>query len=560
MRHCHYIYGHCYHAHPYVSPFPDPYAGPEHLKAFSIAGFSGLGIGLAVVLLLRETKLRWSWTLPGALLIPIAFQLDWRLGVGYTGAVLSSSGIGYWLHKKEKERGGPEAREEEERLGPLRWARSRISRARQDDDRVVGDKLAIGTNGRGERCWVPFGRDHGVHGLVLGATGSGKTVTQAAIAQAYILAGLPVIVFDPKGDRYLRAVLRDAAARAGARFVEWSPTGDHVYNPFGRGGPTEIADKALAGHDWSEPHYKLITQRLLGQVMTTMRAAGEWPPTLSNVVRYMDPERLDGLASKVGGDVAERVSAYVDSLSPRAKAELGGGRDRLAVLAESELGPRLDPALGDGPLLSFEQTLGRGDVLYMTTDADRYPAASQLLGAAVVIDLVTLTTDLQDGELRGLLLVDEFSAVLAGEISRLFGRARGAGLSVLLGTQSLADIRSARPDDHSDTLTEQLLDNVEFGIVHRQNDPASAERLAQMGGTKPAYSTTRRVGGVGAFSGLGEGTRTPGREFLVHPDEFKRLQVGEAVVINPMAKRPAEIVEVWPPEQGDPQGKDPRRG
>jgi conjugal transfer pilus assembly protein TraD len=538
------------HYHHYVSPITtDPYAGINGVKAFAISMGLGIGIGIAVALLLRETKLRWSWTLLGALLVPIVGQIDWRLGVAYANAVLWASGLGYWLHKQEKERGGPEAREEEQRLGPLRWARSLISRAKQSDERVVGDKLAIGTNRRGERCWVPFGRDHGVHGLVLGATGSGKTVTQAAIAVAYILAGLPVIVLDPKGDRYLRAVLRDAAARAGARFLEWSPTGSYVYNPFGRGGPTEIADKALAGHDWSEPHYKLITERLLGQVMTTMRAAGEWPPTLSKVVRYMDPERLDALASQVGGDVAERVSAYVDSLSPRAKAELGGGRDRLAVLAESELGPRLDPALGDGPPLSFEETLGRGDVLYMTTDADRYPAASKLLGAAVVIDLVTLTADLQDGELRGLLLVDEFSAVLAEDVSRIFGRARGAGLSVLLGTQSLADIRSARPDDPTDTLTEQLSDNIEFAIVHRQNDPASAERLAQMAGTKAAYSTTRRVGGVGALSGLGDGTRTPGREFLVHPDEFKRLRVGEAVVINPMAKTPAEIVRIWPPKE-----------
>ena len=543
MKHSHYHY---------VSPTTtDPYAGLNRLKAFGISMGLGLGIGIAVALLLRETKLRWTWTLPGAFLVPIVGHIDWRLGVGYTNAVLWGSGIGYWLHKQEKERGGPEAREEDQRLGPLRWARSRISRAKQSDERVVGDKLAIGTNRRGDRCWVPFGRDRGVHGLVVGATGSGKTVTQAAIAVAYILAGLPAIVVDPKGDRYLRAVLRDAAARAGARFLEWSPTGNHVYNPFGRGGPTEIADKALAGHDWSEPHYKLITQRLLGQVMTTMRAAAEWPPTLSKVVRYMDPERLDALASKVGGAVAERVSAYVDSLSPRAKAELGGGRDRLAVLAESELGPRLDPALDDGPLLSFEETLGRGDVLYMTTDADRYPAASKLLGAAVVIDLVTLTADLQDGELRGLLLVDEFSAVLAEHVSRIFGRARGAGLSVVLGTQSLADIRSARPDDPSDTLTEQLSDNIEFAIVHRQNDPASAERLAQMAGTKAAYSTTRRVGGVGALAGLGEGTRTPGREFLVHPDEFKRLRVGEAVVINPMAKTPAEIVRIWPPKEAN---------
>ena len=197
---------------------------------------SASALGIAVAFLLRETKLRWTWTLPGAPLVPVVWLIDWRLGVGYANVVLFGSGFGYWLHKQEKERGGPEAREEDERIGPLRWAHSRISRARQSDERVVGDKLAIGTNRRGERCWVPFGRDRGVHGLVLGATGSGKTVTQAAIAVAYILAGLPVIVLDPKGDRYLRAVVRDAAARAGARFLEWSPTGNYVYNPFGRGG------------------------------------------------------------------------------------------------------------------------------------------------------------------------------------------------------------------------------------------------------------------------------------------------------------------------------------
>ena len=42
----------------------------------------------------------------------------------------------------------------------------------------------------------------------------------------------------------LRAVLVDAAARAGMLFREWSPSGSTVYNPFERGNPTEIAGKA----------------------------------------------------------------------------------------------------------------------------------------------------------------------------------------------------------------------------------------------------------------------------------------------------------------------------
>lgn len=527
----------------------DPTAIADHFWALAIPLLIGMAVGALGALVLRAAKLRWTWALWGAPVAWLAWLVDWQVGLTCATAVVTAAGGGAYWHFEDLERGGSEARQACETLGPLRWTWSRAQRIRADQARVNGDKLALGSARRGGCCRVPFGRERGVHAIVLGATGSGKTVAQAAIAQAYVLAGLPAIVLDPKGDGYLRAVLTDAARRAGVRFREWTPVGRTIYNPFGRGGPTEITDKALAGHHWSEPHYELITQRLLLQVLTTMRAAGVWPPTPSTVVRHMDPERLDALASRVGGEIGERVSTYVDGLSARAKAELGGGRDRLAVLAEGELGPRLDPALGRGPALRFEESLERGDVVYIHVDADRYPAASKLLGAAVVIDLVTLTADLQDGALRGLVVIDEFAAIAAEQVFRLFGRARSAGLSVLLGTQSLADLRSARPDDPSDTLTEQVLTNIEFALVHRESDPDSAERLAQMAGTRPAWSTTRRVTGIPGFTQLEEGTRTREREFLVNPDDFKRLQTGEAVVINPTAKPPAEIIRVWPPKR-----------
>jgi len=149
----------------------------------------------------------------------------------------------------------------------------------------------------------------------------------------------------------------------------------------------------------------------------------------------------------------------VDGLSAKARADLGGGRDRLAVLADGELGPRLDPKLGDGPQISFERALAQKEIVYFHIDADRYPAASKLLGAALVIDLVTLVAQMQGSDMRGLLVIDEFAALAADQVSRLFGRARSAGLSVLLGTQGLADLRTARPEDPTDSLTEQVLTN-----------------------------------------------------------------------------------------------------
>jgi hypothetical protein len=533
----------------------------DHLAAICVPLMVGIALGIGTLLALRVARLRWTWALCGIPVAYLAWPLDWQ--VGLTVAIVSTTAAGgglYW-HLQDIERGGEEARAVRNAMGPLHVVRSWVAKRRIGDQRVrparksaLGrpgdDRLALGQTRKGGVRHVPLGLSRGVHSFVIGATGAGKTVTQAAIAQAHILAGLPVIVIDPKGDRYMCRVLQEAAEQAGARFRAWSPTGRAIYNPFARGGATEITDKLLAGHRWTEPHYELATQRLLLHVLTTMHGAGRWPPTLSQIVTHMDPDRLDCLAQEVGGDVATRVSEYVDGLSARGRADLGGGRDRLAVLADGELGPRLDPALGKGPEINLAESLGAREVIYFHIDADRFPAASKLLGAALVIDLVTLTADMQGSGLGGLLVIDEFAALAAEQVSRLFGRARSAGLSVVLGTQSLADLRGARPDDDSDTLTEQVLTNVEFAVVHREADPDSAERMARMAGTQLSWSTTEKTGGVrdGWFAPR-EGTRTRAREFVVLPDEIKRLRTGEAVLINPTAKTPGEIVRVFAPRE-----------
>jgi hypothetical protein len=512
-----------------------------------------LGVVLGYLLLraLQRHRLRFTWALLGLPLTYCLWFVDKRLGVVLLAATVSSIWLGYTVHDEALASGGEEARAHRDTLGPFRYLRSRLVRRRAAGaTRVSAKGLAVGNARRGGVCRVPFGSGHGVHALVAGATGSGKTVTQAAIAEAYVDAGFAAIAIDPKGDRDLRRTLEAAARRRGATFRAWTPTGLYIHNPLARGGPTEIVDKALAAHRWSEPRYELATQRLLGHVLTTMQLAGQWPPTISGVVENMNPERLDDLASKTGGANAERVSSYVDGLTARSASDLGGGRDRLAVLAEGELGPWLDPALGTGETLDIAASIRAGEVLYFHLDADRYPAASKLLAAALLIDLVGLTAAAQHAELGALLLIDEFAALAAEQVSRLFARARSAGLSLLLGAQSLADLRGARPDDPSDTLTEQVLSNIEFGVIHRIGDPDSAERLARLAGTTPSWSTTQRVSGHAMPLTTGEGTRTREREFVVGPDQFKRLGTGEAVVIDPKAKHPAEIVRIWPPSRG----------
>src|SRR5205807_9127860 len=115
--------------------------------------------------------------------------------------------------------------------------------------------------------------------------------------------------------------------------------------------------------------------------------------------------------------------------------------------------------------------------------------------------------ELQSAPLPTVVVIDEFSALASERVARLLGRARSAGISCLLGTQELFDLRATR----SEHLLEQVLGNVGALIAHRQSVPDSAELVAGIAGTRGAWITSERTGGGGT-------TRTRGREYLIHPD------------------------------------------
>ncbi len=81
-------------------------------------------------------------------------------------------------------------------------------------------------------------------------------------------------MIDPKGDARMREQLAEAAHFAERAFVEWTPAGPSVYNPFGHGTASEIADKALAGERFTEPHYQRQAQRYLGYAVRALRNCG----------------------------------------------------------------------------------------------------------------------------------------------------------------------------------------------------------------------------------------------------------------------------------------------
>ena len=386
------------------------------------------------------------------------------------------------------------------------------------------DTLEIGVDDRGCAVTIPLGQTSGSHSLIVGATGSGKTVTQTLVLAGAIERGLGAVIVDPKGDRLLREQSRQAAARAGREFIEWTPSGPTAYNPYAHGSPGEIADKALAGERYSEPHYLRQAQRYLGHAARALAAAGQTTSPTA-LLELMDPRRLEVLARTIPDEAhAQRVFDYLDSLDARQRGGLTGTRDRLAILAESELAPWLHPAAGV-PVLDLLEAVRSGAVVYFALEADRLPLLARMLAAAIVGDLLTVAASMQERPAPTLVAIDEFSAIAPEAVARLFGRARAAGFSLLLATQELADLRAAAPE-----LLEQVLGNVEAVIAHRQSVPDSAELIARIAGTRPAWSSTQQLEHA---IPTGRSTRSRSREFTMHPDVIRTLERGSAAVAVP---------------------------
>jgi conjugal transfer pilus assembly protein TraD len=304
------------------------------------------------------------------------------------------------------------------------------------------------------------------------------------------------------------------------RFLEWTTEGSLAYNPYANGSDGEIADKALSGE-------------YLGHAIRTMHAAG-LPVTPVTLMAHMDPRQLEVAARALPEGRAVEVERYLDSLGDRQRREVAGVRDRLSILAESDIRQWLDP-IGEDNVLDIHQAVQERAVVYFRLDSDRRPLLSEMLAAAIVGDLISLVAHQQRKPVPTVVLIDEFSAIAAEQVARLFGRARSAGVSLILATQELADLASVGDG----ALREQTLGNVESVIAHRQNVPESAELIAAMAGTKPAWVTTQQTDeGLIGTGPSGRGTRRRGYEFEIHPSQIKQLPTGHAVVITPGTGKP----------------------
>jgi conjugal transfer pilus assembly protein TraD len=427
--------------------------------------------------------------------------------------------------------------------------RSRSSRPREGDIR-----LGVDARGRG----VQIGEHElSAHGLILGASGAGKTTTLLAILSAEVQRGRPVVAIDMKGSPSFTATLAEAAAAAGRRIKVWTLDGGAYWNPLAHGNATELKDKLISTERFTEPHYMRAAERYVQTVLQVLAAAHrDRSPTLHEVVALMDPARLTATLRHVDRPLRERVQDYRAGLTPDQLSAIRGLETRLAVVTESHTGAFLaPPADPRAPVIDLREALAGPDVVVFSLNSSRYGHLAAQLGTLVVQDLVSASGELVERPRAGLAVIgiDEFSGLGSDHVAALLARGRESGMPVLVATQELVDLNRASPG-----LEDLVLGVTAVKIVHRQEVPESARKVALMAGTELAWDETRQTGGglFGAYDS-GRGTRRQIERYIVHPNEIKTLRTGEAVVISKIGGKRPRTVRISPPRRDAP---GPRQG
>jgi DNA helicase HerA-like ATPase len=383
------------------------------------------------------------------------------------------------------------------------------------------------------------------HGLVAGATGTGKTVTLRVMAEGLSRLGVPVFMADVKGDLsgLARAGAPDPKLDERAQRLGVAPLGREAYpvvfwDVFGRAGhPVRVTASEMG---------PLLLARILelndvqeGVLHLAFRVADDAGLLL------LDMKDLRAIVQHVGDRAAELRGEY-GNVSPASV----GAIQRALLALEAQGGDRLfgEPALDLGDLLRSGAG-GRGPIHVLAADElVRSPRLYATLLLWLLSELFERLPEVGDPEVPRLvfffdeahLLFDDAPKALLDRVEQVVRLVRSKGVGVYFVTQN--------PLDVPDVVLGQLGNRVQHALrAFTPRDQKAVRAAAETFRPNPALDVAEAITQLGVGEALASfldenGTPAPVQRALVYPPRSRLAPLSpeeraEVVRASPLAGR-----------------------
>ncbi|GAB6483162.1 TraM recognition domain-containing protein [Bacillus cereus] len=450
------------------------------------------------------------------------------------------------------------------------------------EQKYKGNEMFLGITEFGEPFTITE-KEPNQHMLVVGTTGSGKTILIMLLSLEAIKRGKPVIAIDGKGDKDFIDNFSKLAEQEGVKLYVFSDLYGLTYNPIKHGTATMVRDKLMALFKWSNDYYTNHCSRFL-QLLILIFDKYNVPRDIEHVHKYCDPQKLMNLLEQQHKIVIDRVpveeeketskvkevnsnedagvaAAFgmapstqqeskvelakeetskqeiqykeikrkeVDSVAQEFQDELStipddvlqGLNTQLSELIRSDLGHLLKENENG---IDLRKIAKEKAMVLFSIDGLAYGEYVEKIARLVIMDINNLCSHLYKTEPQSIFAVfDEFSAYVNKNVVDTVNKARGAGLEAVIGTQGLCDIDAVSP-----ALRKQIVNNCNIHVAMRVNEGDEAEALAKTIGTYEDIELTIQTK---ERSESEMGTSRQVERFKAHPNSIKELAQGEAFI------------------------------
>lgn len=358
------------------------------------------------------------------------------------------------------------------------------------------------------------------HSVVVGASGSGKSVLLDSLMFDDMRIGKPVVYIDPKGDNESLERFIDLCRMNNREYLIFSEyyNKDHELslNPVLDGSVNHIADRIFKSFTWSEEFYANKSSQALKIAIKDLKDRKDLV-TLENI--YLK--------------VLELCEKKEEGKSVLNRSEIEGLLTKLDNIVNSDFGEILK---GDGAY-SFNQLRDEGKCVYIGLSVLGYAETARAIGKLVLGDINysvyntyrNITASSKENIKPLGLYIDELSAVITDEFIEILNKCRGAKIEITSAFQTSSDINKVNPE-----LCQQVFENSLNWYVMKQRMQEAAEDIANSIGTMESTKKTVRVEDG---QELDLGSQRKVEELIVHPNIIKNLNVGQCILLRQQPTR-----------------------